>query len=134
MQKIEVGNEEFIYKKGPKGLVAHLALLLGIPEKRVKVVGLGTMEGEIYGEHVGTGDYKGETQKKGATWSSFLQWATSKDAVKTAEFVIDSRDGEDMQQLLEAEEELPGLVEQARSLDSVIDVSADTSHLRICWR
>merc|ERR1719281_1617867 len=74
-QKVEVGNEEFVFKKGPLGLVAHLAILLGIPESRVKVVGLGTMEGEIYGEHFGTGDYKGE--KKSHT--SFLQWASSKD-------------------------------------------------------
>merc|ERR1719443_2490093 len=95
-QKIEVGNEEFIYKKGPKGLVAHLALLLGIPEKRVKVVGLGAMKaGEVYGEHFGINS------------TSFLQWTQHAGEVKSAKFVIDSRDGEDVQALEEAEAELP---------------------------
>mmetsp|Transcript_141760 Transcript_141760/g.246825 ORF Transcript_141760/g.246825 Transcript_141760/m.246825 type:complete len:935 (+) Transcript_141760:3-2807(+) len=53
-QRLEVGEQEFVYKKGSQGLVRNLALLLNIPESRIKVVGLGSMkDGEIWGKHNG---------------------------------------------------------------------------------
>merc|ERR1719197_904119 len=58
--------------------------------------------------------------------ASFLQWATATDSARTADFVIDSRDGEDLQRILEAEAELPQIADKARNLDSVIKAVADT--------
>merc|ERR1719454_2673109 len=53
-QKLEVGEQEFVYKKGSQGLVRNIALLLNIPEKRIKVVGLGKMKkGEIWNKQNG---------------------------------------------------------------------------------
>merc|ERR1719178_427734 len=58
-QKLEVGEQEFVYKKGSQGLVRNIALLLNIPESRIKVVGLGSMkDGEIWGKHNGVEKYK----------------------------------------------------------------------------
>jgi hypothetical protein len=58
-QKLEVGEQEFVYKKGSQGLVRNIALLLNIPESRIKVVGLGSMkDGEIWGKHNGVENYK----------------------------------------------------------------------------
>jgi len=57
-QKLEVGEQEFVYKKGSQGLVRNIALLLNIPESRIKVVGLGSMkDGEIWGKHNGVEKY-----------------------------------------------------------------------------
>merc|ERR1719218_286295 len=58
-KKLEVGEHEFVYQKGSQGMVRNIALLLNIPESRIKVVGLGSMkDGEIWGKHNGVENYK----------------------------------------------------------------------------
>jgi hypothetical protein len=53
-KKLEVGEQEFVFQKGSQGLTRNIALLMNIPESRIKVVGLGSMKkGEIWGEHNG---------------------------------------------------------------------------------
>merc|ERR1719408_831159 len=81
-KKLEVGEQEFVYQKGSQGLVRNIALLLNIPESRIKVVGLGQMkEGEIHGKHNGVeNSYKPP---------SLLEGNFSKKKLELAEIIID---------------------------------------------
>lgn len=55
-KKLERGEKEFVYQKGPQGLVRNIALLLNIPEHQIKIVGLGAMKkGEIWNNRTSGG-------------------------------------------------------------------------------
>merc|ERR1719421_1979752 len=72
---LEVGEQEFVYQKGSQGLVRNVAMLMNIPETRIKVVGLGRMgKGEIWGAHNGVANgYSPDQNKRSTTFRSFLQ-------------------------------------------------------------
>jgi hypothetical protein len=60
---LEVGEQEFVYQTGSQGMTRNVALLMNIPETRIKVVGLGAMmDGEIWNKFNGvSGGYKPES-------------------------------------------------------------------------
>jgi hypothetical protein len=103
-QKLEVGEQEFVYKKGSQGLVRNIALLLNIPESRIKVVGLGSMkDGEIWGKHNGVDSYKPP---------SLLETDAKKELMQV---VIDPADVENEDEIEVTDHELKDVFKQAKS-------------------
>lgn len=98
-----MGEQEFVYNKGSQGLVRNIALLLNIPESRIKVVGLGRMkDGEIWGKHNGVDKYKPP---------SLLQEGERPDMM---EILIDPVELENEDEVDIAEHELVGVYKEAK--------------------